>query len=154
MAVELKTFLYFIFVPIFLYTNINAEGILILSVLLIIDFITAILREKAVNPQGITSTEMKAGFSSKVVTVLIPFLIVIVGKASGYDLSLLANATIGIFCLAEFYSINGNIIQIREKDKMLSEYDAVTLLLKKIQFIIRTIIDGSIKKIGEIIKQK
>ncbi len=154
MHVEIKSLLYLVVVPLFAYTNISREAVTILSILFAVDFLTAIIRENVTNPQGITSSEMKAGFTSKMVTLMIPFLISIVGKAAGYDLSMLANTTIGVFCLAEFYSVNGNIIQIREKDKTVTEYDAITILLKKLQQLIRGLVESIIEKISNTVKTK
>jgi len=150
---ELKAIAYFLIIPVFMYTNIEIDAVAILTLLLSIDFITAIIREARINPQGITSNEMKIGFASKILVILIPFIVSLVGKGVGIDLSSLANITLSIFILAEAYSIIGNIQQIRTKDRTASEYDAITIVLKKLQEIIKYLLEEVLKKIGDSIKK-
>lgn len=117
----------------FAYTGFNHEAVGILALLLVIDVITALIRVAVTDPTKLSSKIGIIGILSKCLTFIVPFVIVIVGKGAGLDMLAFANSAVTILLVYEGWSIIGNIGQIRSKDTSLAEYDAVSLLISKIQ---------------------
>ncbi len=86
------------------------------------------------------------GISAKMLLILIPFVVILVGKGSGVDLLAFGKITLSIFIVAEGYSIIGNIIQIRQKDKTIDEQDAITIVIKSIEAKLKKIISILMEK--------
>lgn len=140
-----KTVSYALLVPLFTYIGVSKELVGILCVLIVLDIITAILREFVVG-ERIRSRMFWIGVTAKLLLILIPFVVILVGKGVGIDLGSLGKVTLSIFIVAEGYSIIGNIIQIRAKDKSIDEQDAITSVIKGIE--------GTLKKILGLLMQK
>ena len=105
-----------------------------------IDIFTAVLREVVVKGGRFRSRTLWVGLASKGLLILIPMMLVLVGKGIGLELKWLAELSLSVLILAEFYSTLGNIVQIRKNDKSIDEQDAVTMLIKGIEGIIKDII--------------
>lgn len=136
---QCKAIAYFILVPLFTYTGISHELVGILSVLITMDIFTAVVREYLLGNR-LKSRMFWIGISAKMLLILIPFVVILVGKGSGVDLLAFGKVTLSIFIVAEGYSIIGNIIQIRQKDKTIDEQDAITLVIKSIESKLKKII--------------
>lgn len=65
--------------------------------------------------------------------IIVPFVVILVGKGLGLDLLSMGKITLAMFTVAEGYSILGNIVQIRKKDKTIDEQDAITAVIKGIE---------------------
>lgn len=140
-----KSISYFFLVPLFAYTGISAELVGILSVLIVMDIITAIIREYAIGNR-IKSRMFWIGVSAKMLLIVVPFIVILVGKGSGIDLLSMGRITLSIFIVAEGYSILGNIIQIRRKDKTIDEQDAITMMIKAIEKKLKSILSVLMRK--------
>lgn len=46
-----------------------------------------------------------------------------------------------LLIVSEWYSVVGNIIQIREKDSTINEYDAITSVMRFIQHSLKSILE-------------
>lgn len=136
---------YAIFVPLLTYTSLSKENVLILSFLLLIDIATAILREWVIDPKKIQSRILCIGLISKLMVWILPFVIIIAGKGANIDLSKLGNISLSVFIVAEAYSIIGNVIQIRARDKTIYEYDAITLVLRETQHFLRKMLEKMVR---------
>lgn len=140
----IKAFSYGIFVPLFAYTGISHELIIILSVLLFADIFTGAIRECLIGK--LKSRELMKGITSKVLLLIVPFILILVGKGVDIDMSPIAKLVLSTFIVAEGYSIIGNIVQIRMKDMSLGEQDAITMVLEKAQQIIKSLLESIMTK--------
>lgn len=139
-----KAFSYGVLVPLFTYTQLSQELVLILSVMLLLDIATGIIRECIIGK--LKSREITKGVISKMLLLMVPFILIMVGKGAGIDMSPIAKLVISTFIIAEGYSTIGNIIQIRLKDKTIGEQDAITMVLQKAQQIISSLLEGIMTK--------
>lgn len=126
---------------IFSYTGISAEVSGILAVLLALDVLTALIRVGINDPTKLSSRIGIVGILSKCLTFSIPFIISIVGKASGYNMGAFTEYALKILVIYEGYSVIGNIGQIRAKDTTLNEYDAISFLISRITKGFKAILD-------------
>lgn len=140
----IKAFSYGILVPLFAYTGISYELVMILSVLLFVDILTGAIRECIIGK--LKSRELVKGITSKVLLLLVPFVLILIGKGVDIDFSPISKLVLSTFIVSEGYSIIGNIVQIRMKDKSLGEQDAITMVLEKAQSIIKTILESLMTK--------
>ena len=113
------------------YLEISQEPFTLFAILLIIDYLTGIMKAKVLCI-AITSNKMKYGVISKLSLLLIPITIAIGAKAVGADSHHILLAGMYILIFSEVYSIIGNIYSIRTKEE-LPEYDAVSVIGKKIR---------------------
>lgn len=113
------------------YLEISQEPFTLFAILLIIDYLTGVMKAKVVGI-SITSNKMKYGVISKLSLLLIPITIAIGAKAVGADSHHILLAGMYILIFSEVYSIIGNIYSIRTKEE-LPEYDAVSVIGKKIR---------------------
>jgi len=143
----LKFISYFFLVPLFTYTGISSELVSILTALIVMDIFTAIVREYAVGNR-IKSRMFWIGVSAKMLLIIVPFVVILVGKGIGLNLSNMGSVTLSIFIVAEGYSIFGNIVQIRKKDVTIDEQDAITMFIKTIEKKFKEILGVLIKKEG------
>ncbi len=143
----IKVFTYFIIPPILAFTELSRDIVHILAILIFIDLFTAVLRELILQTSRFKSRTLWVGVVSKSLLILIPMMLILVGKGIGIDMKWLAQLTLSILILAEAYSILGNITQIRQADKTLDEQDAVTLLIRSIESVIKQIISTILAKV-------
>ncbi|MFY4767447.1 phage holin family protein [Aliarcobacter butzleri] len=118
------------------YLNLEQEPIFLLSLLLLIDYITGLFKAKTLG-HSITSNKMKYGLISKLLLLLIPIVLAIGGKAVGADFHYVLMTGMTILIISEIYSIIGNIYATRTKEEF-PEYDAVAMIGKRIRcFLIK-----------------
>lgn len=137
----LKSFSYAIIVPLFAYTGISSELVSILSVLILTDIITAILRELVLGYE-IKSRTLWVGIVAKMLLIIVPFVLILIGKGVNINFAEIAKLSLSTFIVAEGYSIIGNIIQIKQGDGSISEQDAITFILKKAQDTIKQVLEA------------
>lgn len=128
----IKSILYGPFIALFAYTGLSSELAGILTALILLDLFTGIIREYVMGCR-ITSRMIWIGTSSKLLLILIPVIVILVGKGANVDLLLLGKFTMSAFIVAEGYSIIGNIMQIRKGDVTIDEQDAITSIIKGIE---------------------
>lgn len=129
------------------YLGLGGEQMLILAGLLLLDTCTGILREFVVSPQTFSSRVGIIGIVSKFLVFSLPFIIATVAKGSGIEnLQGILNITISTLIVYEGWSILANIGQIRAKDKTLSQYDAISFLIKKLQDILKAVLSTVLQK--------
>ena len=116
----IKAFSYALLVPLFTYTGLSSELTSILTVLIGLDITTAMLRELAIGNQ-IASQTLWVGIVAKLLLILVPFILILIGKGAGVNLLQLGKLTLSTFIVAEGYSVIGNIIQVRKGDKTITE---------------------------------
>ncbi len=116
------------------YLGINGEAFFLFALLLLIDYVTGVLKAKTMGYK-ITSNRMKYGIISKMSLLLVPLILAIGAKALEADFRFVLMVGINILVLSEVYSIIGNIYSIRTKDE-LPEYDAVAMIGKRIRRVL------------------
>ncbi|MDM5264667.1 phage holin family protein [Sulfurovum sp. XTW-4] len=116
------------------YLGLNKEAFTIFGYLLLIDYITGVLKAKTLN-ECITSNKMKYGVISKFSLVLIPLVLALAAKSLHGDAENMLYVGMNILILSETYSIIGNIYTIRTREK-LPEWDAVAALGHKIRSVL------------------
>lgn len=113
------------------YTCINEEVFAIFVVLILIDFITGVMKSWS-NKIEITSKRMRWGIASKFSLILIPIVIGLGAKALGQNADALFTYGMNLLILSEVYSIIGNIYNIRT-GKNLPEWDVIALFASRIR---------------------
>lgn len=103
----------------------------ILTVLMVIDFITGIWKSKRLQIP-ITSKTAKEGFYEKAVTLIALLTLALVIRLAGIPTAAFINVIMVIGALIEAYSIFGNLVSIRTR-KPVTEQDALTFALKTAQ---------------------
>jgi len=133
-ATELK-FIFFVLAGylswFFSYLNISVEVFSIFSFLLVIDFITGVVKASTLGHR-ITSNKAKYGVLSKFSLILIPIVVALGAKGVGKDAGDLFVWGMNLLILSEVYSIIGNVYAIRTK-KELPEWDVISILGKRIR---------------------
>ena len=125
------------------YLNLNQELIWILAILVMIDFITGIMRAYRVWDK-ITSARMWSWAISKTLLIFIPFVLWLWFKAIGWDVNKILSAMVSILVVAETYSVIANIIQAI-KWEVIEEFDVITMVLTKILAKLKQIIENILK---------
>ena len=146
MLAEIKIVSYMAVTGAFAWFNVPAEGFAILFGLIVLDTFLGAMRSMIVDARNFTSVALRNGFLSKVILVLLPLIVISVGKGIGMDLSTLASASIGILIASEGYSCVANIGQIIAKDANKPESDAVSFVISKILSVLKAVLDGFMKK--------
>lgn len=127
----IMNFLYLPFVSTLLYLGLNKEAIAGLAILLVIDMITGVAKEYRLGrkPQ---SRRFTNGIISKMVLLLIPFILAISAKAINIDIVSIVWVVINALVLSEAYSSIANIYTI-STGKEVEEFDAMSLILRFIR---------------------
>jgi toxin secretion/phage lysis holin len=105
-------------------------------ILMVFDIITGIYRTYIV--EGGNAIQSRIGIKgvlSKMMLLVILFSVAITSKIIGFDPETYVNGAIVVLALGELYSIIGNI-HSAHTGKPKSEFDAVTVLLKKLRDIL------------------
>lgn len=136
-----KTLGYFVSVFTFDYLNIPQEQLSILGGLMLLDTITGIAKVYKTDPRSITSHALGAGVLKKFVTVLIVYVLAMIGKGIGIPPEHFVEWGLSILIMSEGYSTLQNIYAVRT-GKILPEYDVISIILKKLGEFIKIKIDN------------
>ncbi|HMS91385.1 MAG TPA: phage holin family protein [Candidatus Absconditabacterales bacterium] len=139
----IKTGGYALSVFFFSYLNIPHEQVILLSILIMIDFIVGVGKQFRIDPRGITSHRAWLGVMKKASTFIVLAVLAIMWKGVGGDSAdsrEYLKTIISILIMAETYSIIQNVYAIRT-GKLLPEYDVISILLKKIGSMIESRIE-------------
>ncbi len=118
----------------------------ILFFLMCIDMATGIVSTGTIEGWAkIKSRVAIAGLLSKLMVLLIPLVIALVGSGLHQDLTLIAVGAVYILILSEAYSVLGNIQAIRAGKKV-TEFDAVSMLLKSIRKMFMKMLKNNLDK--------
>lgn len=143
---KLKAISYAVITPILTFTGIKEDIIIILSILIVFDILTAVIRELVTKEGRFKSAALWIGIGSKGLIILIPVLLALVGKGIGMDFKWFVDMSLSALVVAEAYSTLGNIVQIRKNDKSIDEQDAVTMVIKAIESVLKEIVTIMISK--------
>ena len=123
------------------YLNLETEIFALYALLLVIDYITGLLKALRLK-QHIKSNIMKYGILSKLILLLIPLTLLITAKIVGVDIESLVKVSINILALSELYSIISNLYSYRTA-KELPEYDVLSLLGRYIRNFIMGVLGAN-----------
>lgn len=121
----------------------NTYTFAVLTILLITDFVTAIIREWTIDPTRIKSRVAIIWLISKSLVLIIPLLLGSIGATTNlpFKMDAFVEVVMTLLIVSEWYSVVGNIIQIREKDSTINEYDAITSVMRFIQHSLKSILE-------------
>jgi len=128
-----------------LFLNINLEIVQILMLLMALDTIFGIAKALRLGDQfnfGI----LFWGFSTKLLILIIPMVLALVGKGLGYDFTPLVDGVMKVLVLAEGFSIFTSMYVIKTKEKV-KNVDVVSMLLSSIRKGFMSTINVLLKKI-------
>lgn len=130
------------------YLNLNHEVMLLLGVLIVIDVFTGVIRSWILDgKKTVTSNRFMAGMVAKGLTLLIPVVMGLGGKAIGFDFTPVIVGFIFVLALGFMYSIIGNIYALQSKQEK-DESEAVAILHKIIRNMFVNAVE-SLKALGE-----
>lgn len=133
------------YIPMF-FLGLSVESLSILAVLMVIDTVLGIARSMTLHgPASFTSRVLSHGLISKVLVLFIPVLIVWAGRGAGLNFHPIASGTISVLVLAEAYSVLGHIQAIRTGEDI-KEYDAVSMILRRLRGMIMKILESTPEK--------
>lgn len=139
----IKTAIYPVVAVTCAYLKLDQELIGILSILVLVDFVTGIARAYRVW-EIITSSRMWSGAVSKFLLIFIPFILALCFKALGWDTHKILWAMLSILVVAETYSSIANIAQTIKWEKM-EELDVISLVISKILNQLKLLIEKILK---------
>lgn len=135
------------------YFGIPKEPFTLLGLLMFLDMVTGIAKQKAVNMSddkehfvAITSHRWWLGVMKKLVTLLVICAVAISIKALGFNGATLLTLSIAGFVTAEIYSIVQNAYIINT-GKFLPEFDAAGMLLKAMAWVLRNRVEVQVQEI-------
>jgi len=108
---------------------------------MVLDTITGIAKVYKVDPRSITSHTLGAGVLKKFVTVIIVYVLAMIGKGIGIPPEHFVEWGLSILIMSEGYSTLQNIYAVRT-GKILPEYDVISIILKKLGEFIKIKIDN------------
>lgn len=141
----LKYAWYVVFIWVFEYLNIPTQQLWFLGILMLIDFISGLMKQYSLDPKEITSHKAWLWAVKKLWTFLVILSLWIFFKAYWIDAKEYLKWVLSIFIWAETYSIIQNIYVMRT-GKIIREYDAISIVLKKIWEVIIKMIESFLKK--------
>lgn len=127
----IKTLGYFVAVFTFDYLWIPEQQFAILWILMVIDTITGVCKAYSINQSTITSHLLTIGVLKKFLTLILVYVIAILGLGLGIPAEHFMEWGLSILIVAEWYSAIQNIYAVRT-GKELPEYDVISILLKKL----------------------
>ena len=112
------------------YCGLSQEAMMIYSILIAVDFATGILASYYVW-DDITSKRSVKWLIKKLSLLMIPFVVALFVKWTGYDAKVVLTTTLSILIASEAYSVLWNLLSIQTWQKV-KESDAIKRLLKKL----------------------
>ena len=130
------------YIPAFM-VGLSLENYYILAALMVVDVMLGIIKTFVVNGgQHFTSYRLVAGILSKLSLIVVPVVLAAAGHAIDMDLIPLAKGALGMFILAQTYSILGSVYTINS-GKPVTEFDAVSAILLRLRLTVETLIKGT-----------
>lgn len=118
--------------------GLSLESYVILGVLMVVDTFFGVVRVRIVHGgKHIKSSKLVSGIASKAMIMVVPLLLAWAGRGAGFDMTTVAQAVLGMFIIAETYSILGSITSIY-KGKDVPEYDFISMILGFVQRFIES----------------
>lgn len=130
------------------YFSISSEGLLVMSVLLVVDFFFGIIAAK-VRWEKIESSKWQSGLIRKLSRWVIPFVVAWWLKWTWmWGMDELITAILWMIVFSELYSIIGHIYSINYKEE-LPELDSIKLLLNWIAKLLKGLVNKTDTEINK-----
>lgn len=121
--------------------NISVLQVKILSILMFIDIITGILKSYfCKGGNSVRSKVLYAGVTTKLLILLTPIVLQLLGMGVGIDLSFLVKLVFCYFIVSESYSFFNNALSIKKREN-LKEYDSFTIIAKVLRGYILSLLE-------------
>lgn len=133
--------------PAFIYLNIDMEIVGILCTLMVLDTIVGGVKSIRIQRSFDVRT-MLWGIILKILMLIIPITVALMGKGIGYDLLIFVSTVIRIMIVSECYSILGNIYAAKNRVDV-SKLDAISMMLKSIRKWLYVMIQSGLRKVEE-----
>lgn len=138
-ALWIKSFI----IMIFTFMGIPWEVTTLLAGLILIDTITGVMKVIRLS-LGFTIKELYWGITTKMLILLVPHLIAVIGKVFGLDWLYLVNLVIYVMIANDFTSIITNILSIKQK-KLYKNFDFISLLFQWMKAWIKKTVEDKLK---------
>ena len=133
-------FLYIPLIPLFAYLDLDIDGMAILGALLFIDFLSGISKSYVVKIP-ITYERAVAGIISKVFVLVIPISLALMAKVVvHFNMGTYLNYIVSSLVIAECYSILGNAVEIRTKNR--TKQDIISIIIRGIREFMEKVLLG------------
>lgn len=130
------------------YFSISQEGLLVMSIMLVVDFIFWIIAAK-VRGETIESKKRQEWLVRKLSRWVIPFIVAWGLKRTWmWGMEELITAILGMIVFSELYSVIGHIYSINYKEE-LPELDSIKLLLNWIAKLLRNLVNKTDTEINK-----
>lgn len=128
------------------YFWMSSETVIIMTILLILDFIAGICEVYIKDRENLSSTKAWQWLAKKTTRWLLPFIIIIVLKWAWLeDTNYLASAVCWIIIVSEWYSILSHIYTINQPwNGHLPEIDALSALIQRVSNFFKKMIEDKI----------
>ena len=128
--------------------SIPNDILMIYIILILIDVLTGVIKAITLDGLKVKSKLLNVGIISKVLTLIIPLVLVLMFKSLNLESKFLISSVLSILCLSEGYSILGNIYSIRTKQDV-EEFDSITYLLTWARCILKKLLLKFMKNLEE-----
>lgn len=126
------------------YFGMSSETLIILTVMLVLDWIFWIINAYMQN--NLQSKLMVTGLVKKLTRRCVPFIVIAVMRWAGFDnTDLIATSILSILIVAEWYSVIWHIYSINYKEQ-LPEIDALKMLFQWVWKIFKWKVDDTLKE--------
>lgn len=127
------------------YFWMSSEGLIIMSAMLVLDFLFGLLSAKS-RGEKIESQKRERGLVKKLTRWLLPFIVAWGLKWTGMPVTELVHVIVGMIVFSELYSIIGHIYSINYKEQ-LPEVDAFKMLLNGLIKMLKNLINKKEKEL-------
>lgn len=138
-AIWIKTFI----IMVFTFLEIRWEVTSVLALLILLDTLSGVLKVIRLK-LGFTISELYWGLTTKMLILLIPHLVALIGKVFGLDWIYMVNIIIYVMIANDFTSILTNILSIKNK-KVYKNFDFITLLFQWIKETLKKAVEDKLK---------
>lgn len=128
---------------VFSYLHLDKEAFGILMVLMCFDSIVGAIKAVRLDDEFKFRT-LLWGISMKLIFLMIPVVLALMGKALGYDFHLAVNVIMAILTVSEGYSILGNIYMAKNKVKI-KKIDIISLMINSLRAMMKKSLDSLLK---------
>lgn len=128
---KVSIFWYIAIISLFEYLDVQSIQITILSILMLVDLVTWLLKQYSINKDEITSYRGWRWVIKKVLTLMFLLSFALMFKWVGIDWTTYIKSVFSILIVAEFYSVTQNTYSFMTWKKV-NEFDAVSIIIKYI----------------------
>lgn len=141
---KIKLLLY----AIFAYLHIDKETFIILMVLMSADSIVGALKAIRLGEE-FKFKKLLWGMTMKLVFLIVPLTLALIGKSLDYDFRLAVNIVISVLTVSEGYSILGNIYSAKNRVEV-KKIDAISKIIESIRHVLSTVLENFLNSLRDL----